>query len=69
MEGLESDIRSRTKDKDVQNVKAPAMMAFATAAGKRTCASCVKGYDKAENKTGGITNRNLSEEAVSKTRT
>ena len=40
------------------------MIPFAIDAGKRTCASLVKGVDKKMNNTGGITNRSLSEETV-----
>jgi hypothetical protein len=44
---------------NLQNVKAPDIIPFATAGGKRTCAKRVKGACKMVNRTGGITSLNL----------
>ena len=50
----------RTSYKYSQKTKAPAIIPLAMAAGKRRCASCVKGYDSAANSAGGITNLSLT---------
>ena len=39
----------------LQKANAPAMVPLAIAVGNRTCANCVKGYDKTKNSKGGMT--------------
>jgi hypothetical protein len=47
-----------------QNTKDPEMVPLAIAVGKRTCASRVIGRESIENKTGGMTSRNLEKKQV-----
>jgi hypothetical protein len=56
---------STEEHEHLQNENAPAIVAFAMAAGKSTCASLVKGYDNAAKSAGGMTSLNLDANMVS----
>lgn len=59
MNCLSKRTQGGSNSKYSQKVYEPEMTPFAIAGGKRACASCVNGYDRRVNSTGGITSLRL----------